>query len=128
MNTLLRWGKFNLVGAMGMVVQLSSLALLNRCLPGHYLLASAAAVELAVLHNFLWHLRFTWRDRQVAPMRMALRFHLANGLVSIIGNLLLMRLFFREAHLPLLAANVLAIACCSVINFNVGDRWAFAAN
>ena len=26
MNTFIRWGKFNLVGAMGMVVQLASLA------------------------------------------------------------------------------------------------------
>jgi putative flippase GtrA len=30
MNTLIRWGKFNLVGAIGMVVQLAALALLNR--------------------------------------------------------------------------------------------------
>jgi hypothetical protein len=32
MNTLIRWGKFNLVGAMGMVVQLAALALFNRAL------------------------------------------------------------------------------------------------
>ena len=31
MNTLIRWGKFNLVGAMGVVVQLAALSLLSRC-------------------------------------------------------------------------------------------------
>jgi hypothetical protein len=45
MNTLLRWGKFNLVGAMGMGLQLASLALFNRWTSGHYLYASAAAIE-----------------------------------------------------------------------------------
>jgi len=39
MNTLARWGKFNLVGVMGMVAQLGSLAVLNRIVPGHYLAA-----------------------------------------------------------------------------------------
>ncbi len=35
-NPLLRWLKFNLVGAMGMVLQLATLALLNHFAPGHY--------------------------------------------------------------------------------------------
>ena len=64
MNTFVRWGKFNLVGAMGMVVQLAALAFFNRLAAGHYLYASAAAVELAVLHNFVWHVHYTWRDRR----------------------------------------------------------------
>ena len=64
MNTLIRWGKFNLVGAMGMVVQLAALALFNRVSAGHYLYATAAAIELALLHNFVWHLHYTWRDRR----------------------------------------------------------------
>ena len=63
MNALIRWGKFNVVGAMGMVLQLTALAVFERCARGHYLVASAAAVELAVLHNFAWHLHYTWRDR-----------------------------------------------------------------
>jgi len=44
MNPLLRWLRFNLVGAMGMVLQLATLAALNHLTPGHYLIASAAAV------------------------------------------------------------------------------------
>ncbi len=53
MNTFIRWGKFNLVGAIGMVVQLTALALFNRWSRGHYLCASAAAVEITLLHNFV---------------------------------------------------------------------------
>ena len=128
MNPLVRWGKFNLVGAMGMVVQLGTLGLLNRWLPGHYLYASAVAVEFAVLHNFVWHLRYTWRDRREssAVCGQLLRFHLSNGLVSLLGNVVLMRLLVGQAHLPVLAANVAAIVSCSIVNFYLGHNWAFA--
>jgi putative flippase GtrA len=128
MNALLRWGRFNLVGAVGMAVQLVALALFNHWMKGHYLLASAAAVELTLLHNFTWHQRFTWRDRHCASttLMQLLRFHLSNGLVSMFGNLALMRLFLRTAHLPLLAANAAAILCCSLANFWLANSWTFA--
>jgi putative flippase GtrA len=128
MNTLLRWGKFNLVGAMGMGLQLALLALFNRWTAGHYLYASAAAIELTLLHNFVWHLHYTWRDRRVSDtrLRQLARFHLSSGLVSMLGNLTLMRLLVHEAHLPLLVSNIIAIICCSVANFCLGNKWAFA--
>ena len=127
MNTLVRWGKFNVVGAMGMVLQLAALAVFERCVPGHYLIASAAAVELAILHNFVWHLHYTWGDRQdgSAPLVRLLRFHLSNGLVSMAGNLVLMRILVQEARLPILVAGSIAILFCSMINFCLGDRWVF---
>jgi putative flippase GtrA len=127
-NTLIRWGKFNLVGAMGMVVQLVALALFSRLAAGRYLFATAAAIEIAVLHNFVWHLHFTWRDRRdnSAVLAQLMRFHLSNGLVSMLGNLVLMRILVHEARLPLLLANAIAILCCSMVNFCLGDHWAFA--
>jgi putative flippase GtrA len=114
---------------MGMVLQLTALAVFERCAPGHYLTASAAAVELAILHNFAWHLRYTWRDQadDSAPLIRLVRFHLSNGLVSIVGNLVILRFLVQEARLPILAADCIAILCCSLINFSLGDRWVFRA-
>ncbi|HEV2485900.1 MAG TPA: GtrA family protein [Terracidiphilus sp.] len=128
MNTLIRWGKFNLVGAIGMVLQLAALALFNRWSHGHYLCASAAAVEITLLHNFVWHLHYTWPDRRnrSALLAQLFRFHLSNGLVSMLGNLALMRVLVHDAHLPLLVSNVIAIICCSVVNFCLGNEWVFA--
>lgn len=128
MSALIRWGKFNLVGAIGMVVQLSALALINSCVPGHYLVASAAAIELTLLHNFIWHLHYTWRDRRDNSklLTQLLRFHLSNGLVSMAGNLALMRILVHEAHMPVLVSNSIAILCCSIVNFVLGNHWAFA--
>jgi putative flippase GtrA len=61
---LLRFFRFNVVGAMGVAVQLASLTLLVSGLGVHYLPATAIAIELSLLHNFLWHERWTWRERR----------------------------------------------------------------
>ena len=128
MNMLVRWGKFNAVGAMGMGVQLAALAAINRPWPGHYLSATAAAIEITLLHNFAWHVRWTWRDRRKdgGLLAQCLRFHLSNGLVSMAGNLALMRILVEGAHVPLLIANSVTILACSIVNFCLGDLWAFA--
>src|SRR5271170_1409932 len=44
----------------------------------------------------------------------------------MLGNLTLMRLLVHEARLTLLVSNVIAIICCSVANFCLGNKWAFA--
>jgi len=54
------------------------------------------------------------------------RFHLSNGAVSMAGNLALMPLLVEAAHMPVIAANLLAILACSVVNFWLGDAWVFA--
>jgi len=43
----------------------------------------------------------------------------------MVGNLALMRILVDGARMPLLAANGVAILCCSIINFFLGDSWAF---
>ena len=107
---------------------LASLALFNRWSQGHYLWAVTAAVEITLLHNFVWHLHYTWRDRRTcsAIPGQLFRFHISNGLVSMIGNLGLMRVLVQEAHLPLLVSNFVAILCCSVVNFCLGNEWVFS--
>jgi putative flippase GtrA len=125
-RTGLRWLKFNFVGLVGIGVQLLALALLKSGLHLNYLLATALAVETAVVHNFLWHERFTWADR-VAKARLAqfIKFNLTNGAISIFGNVVLMKLFAGTVRIPYLAANLITIACCSVFNFVASDRFVF---
>jgi putative flippase GtrA len=124
-----RWVKFNAVGGVGIAVQLGALWVLKSGLQLHYLVATALAVEIAVLHNFVWHERFTWKDRAGGPAsavgRRLLRFHLGNGLVSIAGNLLLMRLFVGVGHMKYLLANLITIAICSLLNFAASEWFVF---
>lgn len=137
MNPVRRWFRFNLVGLAGMLVQLVTLAGLNHIVRGHYLLTSAVAVETAILHNFVAHVHYTWRDRnlrhtvhnrhaRIAALGALWRFQVSNGGVSLLGNLVLMRLLVGSAHLPVLVANVISIGICGLVNFWLGDRWAFA--
>ncbi len=58
-----RWLAFNFVGAMGILVQIGMLWGSPPALHLRYLIATALAVEAAVLHNFFWHERWTWADR-----------------------------------------------------------------
>jgi putative flippase GtrA len=128
-DTWLRWLKFNLVGALGIAVQLTLLLSLKSGLHLNYLLATALAVEAAVIHNFLWHERYTWANRVHPSWRKSLprllRFNLAAGGVSIAGNLVLMKLMVGLGHLNYLIANSVAIAMCSLLNFLVSEEWVF---
>lgn len=130
-DTVLRWIKFNVVGSIGIGVQLATLAIFRSWLKLDYLLATGLAVEIAVIHNFLWHERFTWSDRPAArPIQSLFRlakFNLSNGAVSLAGNLVLMRLLVGEFKLNYLASNVIAIVLCSLANFMLGDRFVFEA-
>jgi putative flippase GtrA len=128
-NILVRWLRFHAAGALGMLVQLLAL----HALAGHvgYLWATALAVELAVLHNFAWHERLTWtvRTQEEPGRRLArlARFHLANGVISLLGNLALMRWFAGALGWPVLAANLASIGLCSTLNFAAAELYVFAA-
>jgi putative flippase GtrA len=204
-STLVRWCKFNFVGAVGILVQFGVLFLSKSVLHFNYLAATALAVEVAVVHNFFWHERFTWAERwqwggdsagakarnlrsrllaalkrcatqksatqKSASQRCApgncdseartgpeskaagksarstqtsstqtdstqanstqtrfgrfLRFNLTAGLVSIGGNLGMMRVMVGRTHMHYLVANGIAIAICSLVNFVVSDGWVF---
>jgi putative flippase GtrA len=120
-----RFCRFGLVGLMGAAVQVAVFHALIRWVGVAAVLAAPVAVELAVLHNFFWHDRFTWRDRK-APGRLW-RFHVANGLVSIAGNTVLAWWLVQQLHVPAAPAAVIAIAVCAPVNFWVADRWVYHA-
>ncbi len=123
--TGVRWLRFNLVGLGGFLLQL---AVLHVCLEvgWHYLAATAAAVQTAILHNFLWHQRWTWKGRgRHSAARRLLRFNLAAAAVSLVGNLVVMSILVGRLGLPALPANVVAVAACALVNFLVSDRWVF---
>jgi putative flippase GtrA len=128
-QSLIRWLKFNLVGGIGVAVQLAALGVFRSWLGLDYLVATGFAVEIAVIHNFLWHERFTWLDRRAVGSRQSLarfvKFNLSNGAVSLAGNLLLMRALVGAFGFNYVAANVVAIVLCSLVNFLLGDRFVF---
>ena len=117
-----------MVGAIGIVVQVAFLFFFKTMLRMNYLLATGLAVECAVLHNFLWHEHYTWADRResyAGVFGRLLRFNGTTGMISILGNLLLMRLFVGSLHLQYMLGNLVTIAVCSLANFWASDRVVF---
>lgn len=128
-QSLSRWLKFNLVGGIGIGVQVAALAMFRSILHFDYLLATALAVETAVIHNFLWHGRFTWADRPACRLLHSLarlaKFNLSNGLVSLVGNVIIMRALVGGLEMNYVIANLIAVATCSLVSFLLGDRFVF---
>ena len=126
-----RWTAFNIVGAAGIAVQLGTLAALVHVFDMPALVATAIAVEAAVLHNFAWHQRWTWKDRPARSIgevagRLA-RFHVLNGAVSMVGNLLLVALLTRALRLDPVIASAAAIVCCALLNFVASESLVFTS-
>lgn len=130
-----RLGAFAAVGALGFLLQLAALWSLMALARWTWLPATIVAVEIAVVHNFLWHERWTWRDRLASSAghvrgaclsgRRFLRFNAATGLTSILGNAAMMGISVGLLGMPVIPANALAVGTMSVANFVVADRWVF---
>ncbi|MDR1989084.1 MAG: GtrA family protein [Acidobacteriaceae bacterium] len=114
---------FLTVGAGGFLVQLFVLTALTR---RHWPIAAttALAVEAAVLVNFFWHERWTWRDRRGSRGPRLLQFHVTSGFLSVAGNVAV-TLALTRIGVPLLVANAVAVAAMSALNYAAADRWVF---
>jgi len=118
------------VGVLGFGLQAAALFLLTHmAYPLNYLVATVLAVELAVLHNFVWHQRWTWRERPAAntmeSLRRLAKFNITNGSISLIGNLGFMAFLVGRLGVPITGANLISAATCSICNFILADRIAF---
>jgi len=127
---MLHWIKFNVVGVLGFALQSGALFVLtHRASPINYLAATAVAVELAVLNNFVWHQRWTWSDRPSATKKETLRrlakFNITTGLVSITGNLMLSSVVVGPWRVLIFSGNVVTLFTCSLLSFILADRIAF---
>jgi putative flippase GtrA len=131
-QSLARLGKFNLVGLLGAGLQLLLIYAFTRRFHMSAVAATAAAVEIVVLHNFAWHETFTWRDRRLNGIRQRTarlwRFHAGNGLTSLLGNSILVYWLVEQLKAPVLPSVIGAIAFCSLINFFIADRWVYSAS
>ena len=118
--------RFNVVGVMGFALQMLTLWLLVRWADASAGVAVTVAVLAAVSHNFLWHERFTWpglpRQRR---MKRWLSFHLSTGTVSVMTNVGVTMVVMHVTGMPVLLANVVAVAVGSLASFWINDRLIF---
>jgi dolichol-phosphate mannosyltransferase len=108
------------LGVLWLAVELGEMA---------YVPATLLSTELAVVHNFVWHVRWTWTDRPGTPARIFsrfVRFNLTNGAVSLAGNASLVAMLTDWMEVPYVTANLAGIAVCCILNFFLSELFVFA--
>ena len=124
-----KWMRFNAIGAMGVGVQLSVLLVLRRYFQLNPLLATFFAIQCALIHNFLWHQRWTWRGSRPAgkkaTFRRFLRFTSSSGTISTVGTLGFTALLLQAVNLPYVVCNLMAIGACNIANFLFSNTFVF---
>ena len=82
-----RWLRFNVIGIMGFMLQTGTLWTLVHWSGLPATVSVAIAVLVAVSHNFLWHERYTWRDRpRHERARRWLSFNMSTNIFSLFAQ------------------------------------------
>ena len=114
-----RFWRFQAVGGLGLLVQVGLLWFLVRAgVP--VVPATAFAVGLTLIHNFVWHTRWTWRTHPLRARAHASRFGrfvAANGMVSIVGNVAATGVLVHVGGAPVVLAQLMAVGACGLLNF-----------
>jgi putative flippase GtrA len=115
-----RLGRFAVVGASGVVVNNAALLVLHGYLGVALLPATAAAVELAILHNYILHELWTFRRARPSGRRFVY-FGLA-ALATLALNVAVVQALTRLG-MYYLFANLFGITAGFAVNFAVSSTW-----
>lgn len=121
----LRFLRFALVGASGILVNTAVLWALAARLSVHYLYAGAAAIAVATTWNFLLNDAFTWRDRRSASIRRKATRYLQYWAVTGVGSGLHLVILYALTTLgiPYLLSNLAGIGAAVAWNYRTNARW-----
>jgi dolichol-phosphate mannosyltransferase len=118
--------KFILVGLSGLLVNTGVLYLGHEVGRLPLILASALAVETAIVNNFLWNNTWTYAQRGFALSKF-LKFNLVSlgGLVLTVGMLYGFVNWFGWHYL---LANALAVSVSTAWNFMANSLWTWSTS
>lgn len=130
---LQRYCRFCVVGGSGVIVDTALLCgfLAMGAFGGSLLFCKWAAAELALVNNFVWNERWTFRGRSDQMkvkdiLYRCLRFHLICG-VGIAMSVMLLEIGVHFILLPVIVSNVIAIGMASLWNYWASARWNWGA-
>ncbi len=123
---LIRFVKFCLVGASGILVNEGLLWLLTELGGLVYLLSSVISIESSIISNFLLNDFFTFRDRRSPGAGSRLVRLVKFNFVSLAGlllNLGLLWLFTSVFGVYYLVSNLIGIALAFLLNYGINTLW-----
>jgi putative flippase GtrA len=117
--------KFCAVGASGYVVNLCVFALCVEVLGLHHLVAATLAFVVAVTNNFWWNRHWTFQAHGGHAGFQAARFFTVS-IAAFVFAATVLELLVSVAELPEIAAQAIAIAAATPLNFVGNKMWSFA--
>jgi putative flippase GtrA len=123
-----KFSVFSLVGFGGFLIQISAIAALTRFAGWSAIAATVVALELAALHNFIGHSRWTWGDRRASSVRLWLRryWRYQAAKTASLGANLAITTVLTYCGLPVEVANCAAVLACALPNYLVADQFVFS--
>jgi putative flippase GtrA len=121
--------KFFIAGLFGFSVQVGVLAGLI-AVGLHYIAATVVAVELAIVVNFVWHQRWTFRDRArgaAGVWHRLVRYNALTATTSLLGSVVITAGLVEGFALPPIVANIISVMALGAINFIGADQLVFRA-
>jgi putative flippase GtrA len=118
--------KFGFVGGSGYIVNLVVFGLLTHYADVHHIAAAIGAFVVAVTNNFWWNRHWTFGAGDGHAGFQAARFFIVS-LVGLGFNLVLLELFVSSLDMPDLAAQALAVALVTPINYVGNKLWTFGS-
>ncbi len=123
---LLRFVKFCLVGASGVLVNMGLLWLLTEFAGLFYLLSAAISIESSIISNFTLNDYFTFPDRRLKGGRNFLKRLVKFNMVSLVGlglNMTVLWLLTSVLGVYYLLSNLCGIAAAILWNYVVNFWW-----
>jgi putative flippase GtrA len=125
--TLFRGGKFMIVAWLGMLVNTGCLYLFKGVFGIRLIPASILAIEIAIIHNFIWFRLWTWKDRPNKQpfFRQLIKFNVATGAVDFAANVTVLWSLATIVGIHYLVANILGMIAPPFIKFWLNERFIF---
>ena len=124
---LFRGGKYLVVAWVGMLVYTGCLYLFKGVWGIPIIPASILAIEIAIIHNFIWFRHWAWKDRVHRPsfFKHLIIFNAATGAVDFVGNVSVLWALTTFAGVHYLVANVLGMIVPPFIKFWLNEKFIF---
>lgn len=121
--------KFGTVGGLGVAVNSGVLYLCTEWIRLDYRVGSIIAIELAILHNFLWNYLWTFGNRGRRSLRHAgrslVKFNISSSMTALAVNWVTLVFLTEVAGLNYLLSNLVGITLGTTSNFLLSRHWAF---
>ena len=110
--------RFCMVGTLGFGINFGLLTLLYKKIGAPLFFSQLLAAEIALFHNFIWHHKWTYKNKNVSKTikNLLIQFH-ATSWMAIVGSAVIISVLVNKAGLDYVLALILSSGAALAWNF-----------